>query len=148
MGVWVVFDAFVNQKLKTREAKLMKKSHLLISVPEKFSRMVAESRMVSSTSSEIICFCIATKGRSNLLLNREKRFEKEAKQAADKAEKAAKDSLIKRLEEEVAALKDELMVAEQDKYEAEKNRSILSLLYDQNVIDKDGNPVHSSSNDF
>lgn len=54
--------------------------------------------MASSKSLLMKIFVIATKGRSNLLLNRDKSFEREAKKAAEKEAKAAKDESTKQLE--------------------------------------------------
>ena len=64
-----------------------------------------------------------------------------AKVEAEKVEKETMDNQIYQLKMEIAALKDELKAAELDRLDAEKNREILSTLYDQNLIDKDGKLV-------
>ena len=48
---------------------------------------------------------------------------------------------IHSLKEEVQSLKDELQAFEFDKFEAEKNIELLSKLFDQNIIDRNGNPI-------
>lgn len=51
------------------------------------------------------------------------------------------NQLIESLKLEVQQLKDEVMVLEHDRLEAEKNREILEGLYDKQVIDEDGEPM-------
>ena len=82
---------------------------------------------------------VASKGKSHLLLNMQKKQEKETKEATRKQKEEEKDLLIDKLQEEVIELKNRF---ENDRYnyeEYEKNREILKVLYDSNVIDEDGN---------
>ena len=105
------------------------------------AHLLSNSKMVSSIGYRIIIVFIAHKGRSHLLLNRSKKFERAAKQEAEKGEKEALKIQISLLKEEVKSLKDELLISEFDRFEAEKNRDILGQLYDQNVIDREGKPI-------
>ena len=59
-------------------------------------------------------------------------------------EKAGKDEMnyqIYQLKREVEDLKNELLLAEQSKNEAEKNKEILAQLFENNIIDGEGKPI-------
>ena len=48
---------------------------------------------------------------------------------------------IHQLKEEVKTLKDELLLVEEARQEADKHMNILGKLYDMNMIDQEGNPI-------
>ena len=64
-----------------------------------------------------------------------------AKIEEDKKEKEEFNNQVYQLKREVEDLKAELVLAEQNKYEAEKNKEMLSQLYENNIIDEDGKPI-------
>ena len=135
------FESFVEKWLSSRQLKIINFNHLSIQVAPELAHLLSNSKMVSSIGYRIIIVIIAHKGRSHLLLNRSKKFERAAKQNAEKGEKEALKTQISLLKEEVKLLKDELQVSEFDRFEAEKNRDLLGQLYDQNVIDREGKPI-------
>ena len=82
----------------------------------------------------------AHKGNSNLMLNRtskNKRQEEENKRGNDAEKQLA---IIGSLKEEVASLKDELLLFQSQK-EADRYSDMLYKLYEQKVIDENGNPL-------
>ena len=52
-----------------------------------------------------------------------------------------KDLVINQLGDEIETLKQKLGEVEMQEVEAEKNRNILANLYENKVIDQDGNPL-------
>ena len=56
-------------------------------------------------------------------------------------EKARQQEHIENLKNEVKALKDDLLATVYDKHEADKNAELLNSLYQNKIIDKDGNLV-------
>ena len=75
------------------------------------------------------------------MLNRtskNKRQEEENKRGNDTARQLA---IIGSLKEEVASLKDELLLIQSQKEEADRNAEMLHKLYEQKVIDENGNPL-------
>ena len=76
------------------------------------------------------------KGRSNLLLNRKKRFEKKQKELEEEHQKRQSNEYVKW---EIASFKSEIESLKKNEEESEKNRSILRDLYKKNIIDRDGN---------
>ena len=82
---------------------------------------------------------LASKGRSNLLLNRNKRFARLEKEATLAEERSKDKRKIDSLENEIAFLEEELKHQREHKNEADKNREILKRLYDDRVIDEEGN---------
>ena len=95
--------------------------------------------MVSSYLILINLYFSASKGRSNLLLNRTKRFKREAeeKERIDNEKKLSR--YIEDMENEIQYLKDKIVHSEKDQSAADKNREILSSLFDKKIIDEDGN---------
>ena len=83
----------------------------------------------------------AHKGKSNLMLNRAKRYEREAKESAQKGEKYVLESQIENLQKEVEKLKEELLASQYDINLGEKNAELLHKLFIDKVIDDDGNPI-------
>ena len=135
------FEDFIERKLSTCQSKIIKFNRLSIKTSPELANLLSNSKMVSSINYWIIFFFIARKGRSHLLLNKNGKFERMAKQEAEKEEKEELKSQISFLKEEVKSLKEELLANEYERYEAEKNRNLLGLLYDQNIIDKEGKPI-------
>ena len=84
------------------------------------------------------CLLLVTKGRSHLLLNREKRPEELTKEKKAELEKRHAEEYIKKLEEEISALKVENKILEYERTKAEENRDILRCLYESKVIDGKG----------
>ena len=83
---------------------------------------------------------LAHKGKNNLMFNRSsknKRQEEENKRGNDTARQLA---IIGSLKKEVASLKDELLLIQSQK-EADRNAEMLHRLYEQKVIDENGNPL-------
>ena len=73
------------------------------------------------------------------MLNRtskNKRQEEENKRGNDTARRLA---IIGSLKEEVASLKDELLLIQSQKEEPDRHADMLHKLYDQKVIDENGN---------
>ena len=64
-----------------------------------------------------------------------------AKIEEDKKKKEEFNNQVYQLKREVEDLKAEFVLAEQNKYEAEKNKEMLSQLYENNIIDEDGKPI-------
>ena len=84
---------------------------------------------------------LAHNGKSNLMLNqacRNKRQEEENKRENEAARHLA---IIGSLKEEVANLKDEPLIIQSIKNEADKHANMLQKIYEQNVIDENMNPL-------
>ena len=73
------------------------------------------------------------------MLNRSRRNEREAKETDDKQREAEMIYKTKQLQEEVEILKKELEVALSEKEKADENADILHRLYNDNIIDENGN---------
>ena len=48
---------------------------------------------------------------------------------------------IYQLKKEVEDLRNELLISESEKLEADKNRDLLAMLYDKKIIDDEGKPI-------
>ena len=73
------------------------------------------------------------------MLNRAKRFERESKEIQENKRMVEKDELIDKLQREVNLLKAELDLAYDIQDKADKNARLLEKLFENNVIDEDGN---------
>ena len=73
------------------------------------------------------------------MLNRAKRFERESKEIQENKRRVEKDELIDKLQREVNLLKAELDLAYDIQDKADKNARLLEKLFENNVIDEDGN---------
>ena len=73
------------------------------------------------------------------MLNKAKRFERESKEIQENKRRAEKDELIDKLQREVNLLKAELDLAYDIQDKADKNARLLEKLFENNVIDEDGN---------
>ena len=81
------FGDFIEQKLYTRQSKIIKFISLSINTSPELAILLSNSKMMSSINYWIIFFFIARKGLSNLLLNRNEKLEGMANQEAEKEEK-------------------------------------------------------------
>jgi hypothetical protein len=117
---------------------MLKSNNSSIEVSPKFAALFTESQMVSSKMYSLLLSILAKKGRSHMLLNREKKFKRieDQKEAQNKHDES--ESLIAKLSLEVENLKDELVRRDMEKDENDKNRDILGRLFEQNIIDEDG----------
>ena len=75
------------------------------------------------------------------MLNRTNRYKKEEEIKERDYEKAEQLSAIKIPKQEVAHLKEELKVVNSKKDEADKHAHMLYKLFEQNIIDEDGNLI-------
>ena len=73
------------------------------------------------------------------MLNRAKRFERESKEIQENKRRVEKDELIDKLQREVNFLKAELDLAYDIQFKADKNAILLEKLFENNVINEDGN---------
>ena len=73
------------------------------------------------------------------MLNRVKRFERESKEIQENKRRVEKDELIDNLQREVNLLKAELDLAKDIQDKADKNARLLEKLFENNVIDEEGN---------
>ena len=76
------------------------------------------------------------------MLNRNKRYEREEKEMEEIKEKAEIAAQIKQLQDEVFSLKADLAMEQVAKEEADKHANMLSKLYENNIIDHDGNLIN------
>ena len=67
-----------------------------------------------------------------------KRFERLGKELREKEEKEQNKILINQMRNEILSLKEDLEKAQEGKEEADRNRSMLHKLFENNVIDEDG----------
>ena len=74
-----------------------------------------------------------------MMLKRSKKFERENKEIFNVAQHEVMKFEINKLKEEVEKLNDQLIIAESERGEAEDNRKIIAHLFENNIIDKDGN---------
>ena len=58
-----------------------------------------------------------------------------------KEEKVEMNNQIYQLKKEVEDLRNELLISESKKLEADKNRDLLAMLYDKKIIDDEGKPI-------
>ena len=133
------FNDFVERKLAIRQEKLIKSNSLSIEVTPEIANLFSSSQMVSSKNylmSNLLY--IARKGRSHFLLNKDKRLQRQAQIEIEKEEMS---SQIYQLKKQVKGLKNELLIAESEKLEAENNKDILAELYDKKIIDDKGKPI-------
>ena len=72
------------------------------------------------------------------MLNRTSRYKREEKEIQDRDEKAEQIRTINKLKEEVASLKDELLIQQEKEHEADKHAALLSRLYEEHIIDENG----------
>ena len=95
--------------------------------------------MVSSKLNLIQPCLSASKGRSNLLLNRAKRFKREAEERERTDNEKKMSKYIEDMENEIKYLNDKIVYSEKDRAIADKNSEILSDLFEKKIIDKNGN---------
>ena len=136
------FNDFVERKLAIRQDKLLKSNSLSIKVSPELAHLFTNSQMISSIFVSFLIVSVAQKGRSTLLLNRERKFQRLAKVEEDKTEK---EEMNYQLKKQVEELKDELNSTEFDRFKIGMNRDILGRLYDENLIYKDGKPVNNEN---
>ena len=139
------FNYFVERKLAIRQDKLLKSNSLSIKVSPEVVHLFTNSQMISSIFVSFLIAAVSQKGRSHLLLNRKRKFQRLAKAEEDKTEKEEMNYQLYQLKKQVDELKDKLKSAAFDRFEAEKNRDILGRLHDENLIDKDGKPVNNEN---
>ena len=102
--------------------------------------MLSNLQTTSQVSDTVmLTIYLASKGRSNLLLNRTKRFQRQEKESAARDESQNDKRAIMALENEIAHLEEELKYQKDENKDADKNRLILKKLFDDNVIDGEGN---------
>ena len=58
-----------------------------------------------------------------------------------KEEKDEMNNQIYQLKKEVEDLRNELLISESEKLEADKNRDLLAMLYDKKIIDDEEKPI-------
>ena len=75
------------------------------------------------------------------MLNREKKLAKQAKAERIKRLEEEQKEQLDILVLEVQKLKEELAVADYEREEANRNKEILSNLYENEIIDNDGNVI-------
>ena len=81
------FNDFVECKLAIRQDKLLKSNSLSIKVSPELALLFTNSQMISSIFESFLIAAVAQKGRSHLLLNRERKFQRLVKAEEDKTEK-------------------------------------------------------------
>ena len=64
-----------------------------------------------------------------------------AKIEEEKTEKEELNNQVFQLKKEVDDLKNELLLAEENNHDAEKNRDLLAQLYENKIIDDKGKPI-------
>ena len=79
------------------------------------------------------------------MLNRVKRFEREEKERQEETKSKEKEEQIDRLQREVNLLKAELDNTYDPQEKANKNASLLGKLFNNNVIDEDGNLINPNN---
>ena len=84
---------------------------------------------------------IVRKGLSHFLLNKDKRLQRQVQIEIEKEEKDEMSSQIYQLKIQVEGLKNELLIAEAERFEVVNNKGILAELYDKKIIDDKENPI-------
>ena len=135
------FNIRVQNRLEERQEYLIKKNWVSIQVSTELADVFSSSRMVSSKIIISHLIYIAKKGRSNLLLNRTKRFEKLEKEQAIKDKIDTDREMIENLKKEIIEMRDEIAGQENEWYDSRVNKEILNKLFEKKVIDKDRNSL-------
>ena len=78
------------------------------------------------------------------MLNRNKRYEREEKELEEIKEKTKIAAQIKLLQDEVFSLKADLALSQAEKQDSDKHADMLSRLYENNIIDQDGNLINKN----
>ena len=76
------------------------------------------------------------------MLNRTNRYKKEVELRNREEEKTTQLNVIQSLKEEIVYLKKELEEVKEKKDEADKHKEMLRILYEQKLIDENGNPIY------
>ena len=76
------------------------------------------------------------------MLNRTNRYKKEVKLRNREEEKTTQLNVIQSLKEEIVYLKKELEEVKEKEDEADKHKEMLRSLYEQKLIDENGNPIY------
>mmetsp|Transcript_11089 Transcript_11089/g.11015 ORF Transcript_11089/g.11015 Transcript_11089/m.11015 type:complete len:134 (-) Transcript_11089:161-562(-) len=124
------FEAFHQSCLISRQKKVLKKNNLTLDVLPTFSALFKDTEMLSTNH-----------GRSHLMLNREKQQNEAKLRKRQKEIEEEKDKMIESMREEIEALRFDLKEVDDQQEEAESNRKILRKLYEDKLIDQDGNPM-------
>ena len=132
------FNDFVENKLYQRQQKIIKQNCLSIETLPKFAKLFENSLMVSSRFIVNFNFSSAQKGKSNLMLNRSRRYQRKAAEEDKKNYKNELLSQIEDLKREVNLLQKDLDEVMVEKVEADKNADLLHRLFQSDIIDENG----------
>ena len=134
----------VSDAIKGREESIIKKHSMEITVNPRIADALNKSSMLSSIIS-FIYFTIAQRGRSHLLLRdqEEEKTVKGLKKIADNHKQRYNEIWEENdyLKGEIEKLGDELERRRNEMLDEDKNRELLSELYEKGVIDEDGNII-------
>ena len=86
-----------------------------------------------------LVFRVGAKCKSNLLLNRTKRFEREQKEQVENQNKLQEQEQMNIMEEEITSFRTKILSLKEKQKDYKKNTVILRNLYDQKVIDESEN---------
>ena len=127
--------------MQSRHLSILKERNLIASIPAKIADVIESSNYISSKYRANLTLRLASKERSNLLLNRAKRFQWQKKESAIINESEKDRLTITALQNEIANLDKELKYQHIENKDADKNRIILKKLLNSKLIDSEGNLI-------
>ena len=138
------FRLLISQAIKERETFIIDKHSMEIKVDSRIAEALNSSSMLSSNTYNILNF-VAQKGRSHLLL-RDKEEDKTMKGLKKIAEKNRQryNQMCEEndyLKSEIEKLAEELDRKSDEAQDENKNRELLSDLYEKGIIDEEGNII-------
>ena len=138
------FKLLITEAIKKRETFILDKHSMEIKVDSRIAEALNSSSMLSSNINNILNF-IAQKGRSHLLLRdkEEEKTMKGLKKISERNQQRYNQMWEENeyLKAEIEKLGDEIDRKRNKSKDDEKNRELLSDLYEKGIIDENGNII-------
>ena len=124
------FKAFINDKWRARELKVIKNKNLEINVKDEFVEIFKNSKSISTS-----------RGKTYFLARKQRAIAEEAKNVADEEVKGPAEEEVLHLKEKLDELSEKIHDYEQMEEDALKHKESLSKLYERGIINSDGEYV-------
>ena len=124
------FKAFINDKWRARELKVIKNKNLEINVKDEFVEIFKNSKSISTS-----------RGKTYFLARKQRAIAEEAKNVADEEVKGPAEEEVLHLKEKLDELSAKIHDYEQMEEDALKHKESLSKLYERGIINSDGEYV-------
>ena len=145
------FSKFIAERLKTREAKVIKKKAMEVKAPPEFVKLFKDSKFISCILELWInLFYLGEKGKSHMLIRSiKKRSRDEFEAVQEKIEKEMWDAEREKMVMQIENLKDKVSRMGHMEQAYLSDRDKLYNLFDKGIIDESGVPIiHRDESDM